>query len=246
MTGQLARGAAGSREEFDKLLGELSSDAFAERQQAKVKLRAKAGVMRPLIAEKLESQKPLDPTVRAALAGALKETVTDLLPSRVAHLMRVGAFAPGLARDARNNQRLAANSERAKDGSYTFEVRDVEIAADGVWPRFRESWDYLQDIQEGVTMSWEIAKPVAGKMRIQIEYSCSPDSSGSTIEVTAGEDTLQHETVPTKNWFDFQAITIGETTIPNGLDTFKLSLRTVKLSGYAFLNPRRVKLVPIK
>ncbi len=241
-----SRNSAELRNEFEALLGELAADEFVVRQNAKTKLRAKASSLRPLIEQRLENPQGLEPAMHAALSLALKESTTELFSSRLRHLMRVAAFAPGLAQDERDKRRLAASSKRAKDGSYTLEVKDVAFSAEAAWPRYRTSWNYLEGVQAGVSMSWDIAKPTAGPMQIQLEYSCHPKSSGSTLEITAGEDTLKHEVVPTADWHDFQSIIVGEATIPKGTDVYRLTVRTAELKGYACMNLIRVKLVAVK
>ena len=178
----------------------------------------------------------------------LGEPITDLIPARVAHLMRVAAFEPGIAQAAREKRRLAANSKRGPGGIYTLEAKHAAFASEGEGslPRFRESWDWVQDIwAPDVTMSWRIAKPVrrAGwRCTSSMPAIPTPPVRPSELKPQT-KSSITRSRTPGRG-ISLTAIHVGDILISTDTDDLELTLRSVKMRGYNFLNVRKITLKP--
>jgi alpha-L-fucosidase len=96
-------------------------------------------------------------------------------------------------------------------------------------------------------IQWTVVVPAPGHYKVQIEYSCPPDSAGATYAVTLDGTTPQGVTgavTSTGSWDNFQTIALdGSVVLTAGKHT--LNVVPQKMSSFAVMNLRRVVLTPI-
>ncbi len=97
------------------------------------------------------------------------------------------------------------------------------------------------------SVSWKVSAPHAGKYQVQLDYSCEPDSGGSTftLEVDGQDSGLKGTVAPTASWNDYKSFTLdGALALSEGKHT--LRLKPVAKPNLAVMNLRGITLTQVK
>jgi hypothetical protein len=93
-------------------------------------------------------------------------------------------------------------------------------------------------------VSWEFVVEQGGEFEVRVVYACEPGTAGSEYEVVVGERRLRGRVEATDSWTDFRTVTLGRWTLEPG--RYTLSVRPLRLQGYAVMNLKKVILQPVK
>lgn len=92
---------------------------------------------------------------------------------------------------------------------------------------------------------WEFELPDSGEYEVRINYSCAPDSKGSSIVFSNGRAELQAKVRSTGGWEQFKRMRLGTLRLSKGKNT--VSLRAVDIAeGGEVMRLRSVELIPAK
>lgn len=162
------------------------------------------------------------------------------LPSRIACALRISGdnllampvpeedvVIPVLVADAAGAYLLDAEHCAAHGERLGLETRD------GV-----QNIAYWQDPAEWVSWKLDVARPG----RFLATAVCAADAKAQRIGLAAGESGCQSGTIPAEGWGAFNTVSLGELTVPAGLQ--QLELRPLA-EGWKGINLRSVQLQPI-
>jgi len=128
------------------------------------------------------------------------------------------------------------------DGSLPLPAKDATIQ--GATAQLEESGNigYWTDVQDAVAWSCLISKP--GEYRVSIEYACPEDISGSTFEISIGNQRLTGKVGSTGGFGTYQWVEVGTVKLA---DSGKTGVRLKPLSkpAMAVMNLRSVLLKPV-
>ncbi len=93
-------------------------------------------------------------------------------------------------------------------------------------------------------VSWQMQLQQPGEYVVELNYSCTDGSQGSTFEIAFGEDKLAGKIAEsTGSWYDYRLLKVGTIKLSKpGLTT--VSLKTISKPGYAVMNLSRLRLAP--
>jgi len=134
------------------------------------------------------------------------------------------------------------------DGRFALKAEDATVIGEGPMVEGNgETADigYWSDAQ--ATASWRVAVPAAssGRYRETLDYSCDPNSGGSTFAllVDGAPSGVSGTVAKTLAWTDYKVMTLdGTLTLTAGVHT--LLLKTLTMPNGDVMNLRRITLTP--
>jgi len=142
------------------------------------------------------------------------------------------------------------------DGGYNLLAQDADIHGASLRTQVDDgvtNMGYWTDAKE--TASWTVTVPRertgAASYHVALEYSCPPDSDGSTYDVVldtgAGSppQTLHGAVTATGSWDTYQTVTLdGTVSLPAGASQATVRIVPVTKPKFAVMNLRRIRLTP--
>jgi len=129
------------------------------------------------------------------------------------------------------------------DGSFDLQAKSAEIHGTNL--AYQPQYDDL-----GCWMNpsdwcrWEIKQERARTYRVTIAYGCPNDQAGSDVVLRVGGNDLRFVVEGTGAWTTYPERELGTVRLPAGVHA--IELRCTRLAGFATLNLRCVKLVPVR
>lgn len=131
------------------------------------------------------------------------------------------------------------------NGTYVLHAGDAD-AKEGISLAIGEQPTLNNWISEKGTISWKVNVSKTGKYRMILNTACTNASAGSDIAVVVGKNTLAGQVKGTdESWNVYKDWDLGTVVFPKkGLDT--VLIKVIRKPGYAVMNLKNVKLIPIK
>jgi len=134
------------------------------------------------------------------------------------------------------------------DGSFVLRASDSEIHGRTALYEVSGLTDYIgswQDSDDYVTWNLEVPPSGAGRYRVELNYSCQPETAGSRFTVGfEGGAKLTGTVNSTASWDVFRSDPLGEIRLPQGKQT--LVVRTTEISRETAMNLHEIRLTPVR
>jgi len=144
----------------------------------------------------------------------------------------------------------ARRIESQADGSMILGPRDCELQSPMIGqPERLSNPDGTDRIGTWTELKaraiWQVRAKVSGRFRVVIEQACDSAMAGSRYTLRIGKTRLNGIVQPSKGWFDYLAVDLGEASLPAGttqIDLAATRLKTPKI----FMDVKTVRLVPVR
>ncbi|MFQ6096335.1 MAG: alpha-L-fucosidase [Armatimonadota bacterium] len=128
------------------------------------------------------------------------------------------------------------------DGSVL--LRAVEAQVHGDSARYESKYDNIGFwTNRSDWVSWEFVTDEPGHYTVEITYACERGVGGSEYTVSVGEDSVKGKVRETGTWGDMKTQRLGRMKLPPGRHT--LAVKPLSMPGYAVMNLRQIRLVPV-
>jgi hypothetical protein len=92
---------------------------------------------------------------------------------------------------------------------------------------------------------WQVRSKAPGCFRVVIEQACDSSMAGSRYTLRIGKTRLNGIVQPSKGWFDYVAVDLGEASLPAGTTQIDLAATRLKMPKI-FMDVKTVRLIPVK
>ncbi|MGD8239336.1 MAG: alpha-L-fucosidase [Armatimonadota bacterium] len=135
---------------------------------------------------------------------------------------------------------------QAADGTIHLHARDAMVHGKTARYQLQRGMDdigYWTDPTDWV--SWDVTIERPGAFSVEITYSCSDRTPGSTYTLTIGEQALTGRIGATGGWTEYVKQTLGNVTLARP-GPCTVSVKPQKMPGYAVMDLQAITLRPIK
>jgi len=134
------------------------------------------------------------------------------------------------------------------DGTFLLKASDADIHGRTALYEVSGLTDYIgswEDREDYVTWKLDVGTGAAGRYRVEVNYSCEPETDGSSFTVgVEGGAKVAGIVKSTGSWHNFQNETVGEFELATGKPT--LAVRITDMPHGAAMNLHQVRLVPAR
>jgi len=107
----------------------------------------------------------------------------------------------------------------------------------------KDNIGFWTDINDYV--KWEFSLRQPGRFQVEIEYACNNDTAGSEYVVSVAGQQLHGKVRQTGGWTQFVKERLGTVRL-GPVGRFVLSVRPISKPGYAVMNLRAIRLLPVR
>jgi alpha-L-fucosidase len=135
---------------------------------------------------------------------------------------------------------------QARDGTVTLRAADATVHGESA--RYergagKDNIGFWTDPEDWV--EWRFRPKAPGMFRVEVTYACAPGAEGAGYAVVVGDGWVTGRTEATGSWSEFRTDELGAVGLPAGGD-YALSVKPLLMPGYAVMNLRAVRLIPVE
>lgn len=138
--------------------------------------------------------------------------------------------------------------EPRADGTMLLGPRDCELQSPKIGEPERLSNHGTDRIGTWTALKaraiWQVRAKAAGRFRVVIEQACDSSMSGSRYTLRIGKTRLNGIVQPSKGWFDYVEVDLGEVSLPAGTTQIDLAVTSFKTPNI-FMDVKTVRLISV-